>query len=669
MAERYDIIDTIGRGGMGVVYRARDRKQDSIVALKRPHPGAELVGTEARHEFEDEADMLARVEGHPAVVDVYDFGIDAKGPYLVMRHIEGESLRERLRSAGTLSPSETAALGIRLAEGGQHAHDNGVLHRDLKPGNVLLERGEMDKAVLVDFGIAYLLKRTTTATQAGTPAYMSPEQLKGHDIDVRSDVYGLGAVLYECASGVPPYGAADGVRGMAQILFRILDEDREPLLEAAPDVPAWLATVVDRCLETKPEERYESAADVMDDLQAGETAEAASTEPPTEPMTESDEPSVGEMVERGNAARERSNYHEAVHWYRKAAAANSPEAQFRLGEFHRKGWGVSQHQREAARWYENAARQGHAEAQCQLGRMYEEGTGVSQDMGNAESWYRKGAQQENPEGEYLLGRLLLKEGRMHREGTMWLKNAASHGHSAAKEFVSSWTGRVGEVSPVGVHYAVAGLLFSLNSFIFNKDIIELFGRSSSLSEIQLNHLVKVNAYIFLCCIIGLAMTILVYRACIWFKGRVFFEPSMYVIYAVLVSLFAYWSPGSTKEFFGAWFVAIWSLPIVGALLANITVNINGILKWGKISVMLVFLIFMFLTSTCWLSITIQFSGMVESEGLEVWRPFALNMLMVSAVFSLCPILSLVFIGYTLSVVERRVNIGFIDYRSARYTLP
>ena len=277
MPDRYETLEEIGRGGMGVVYRARDLKLGREVALKELRKGL-LRDDDAKRRFEREARALSRFD-HPAIVRVYEVGVDSEVPFLVMNFVEGEGLRDRLDRCGSLAPKETARLGRRLASALSHTHKEDVLHRDLKPENILLKEGHIDRAVLADFGIAHLLEETTTATRMGTPAYMSPEQLEGESLDARSDVYGLGAVLYECASEKPPYGRGD----MRQVLYRMVSEDPEPLEKVAPDQPSWVVQVVEKCLFEAPEDRYGSAEALVEALH--ERLEEVPTGPSTLEMS------------------------------------------------------------------------------------------------------------------------------------------------------------------------------------------------------------------------------------------------------------------------------------------------------------------------------------------------------------------------------------------------
>jgi serine/threonine protein kinase len=281
MHDRYETLEKVGSGAMGVVYRARDRKLDRIVAVKQPHAGADFYDTRARRQFEQEATILARLH-HPAIVHVYDICEGPDQPFLVMNFVEGGTLEDALDRKGPLPPDEVASLGVRLAGAVSHAHEEDVLHRDLKPTNILLQDGKLADAVVADFGIAHLLERTTTARREGTPAYMSPEQLEGKQLDERSDVYGLGAVLYRCLSEKRPYGRGD----MFQIAAQMTKGNRIPLAEAAPEAPSWLVHVVEQCVKVDPNDRYDTAEEVGAALRREERPPVAvpPETPPPEPV-------------------------------------------------------------------------------------------------------------------------------------------------------------------------------------------------------------------------------------------------------------------------------------------------------------------------------------------------------------------------------------------------
>ena len=259
----YQIIAEIARGGMGVVYRARQVNADRVVALKLirgSDPGAQEL-----ERFEAEARAAAKLD-HPNIVPIYDVGVIAGEPFFTMKLIEGPSLSEKLD--GKPIDSRLAARIVRDTTSGiAHAHQNEIIHRDLKPGNVLLDAG--DTPLVTDFGLAKLSGKesdlTRTGEAIGTPAYMPPEQASGDrdKIDHRSDVYSLGAVLYACLTGRPPFQASSS---MATVIAVMKDEPVSPKLLNA-DVPRDLETICLKCLEKDSDARYQSALSLHDDLQ------------------------------------------------------------------------------------------------------------------------------------------------------------------------------------------------------------------------------------------------------------------------------------------------------------------------------------------------------------------------------------------------------------------
>jgi serine/threonine-protein kinase len=294
MPDRYDILDEIGRGGFGVVYRARDRKLSRTVALKMLRED-HLRDEKLKKRFRREAQAVARLD-HPHIVPVHDFGLDADTPFLVMPYVDGPTLGARIAATGALSPGETVRVGRQVAEALAYAHDEGVLHRDVKSANVLMD-GERPR--LTDFGIARLRGATGLTSSGevmGTPAYMSPEQLEGREVGPRSDVYSLGVVLYECLSGRLPYEGENPV----QIIYAMARGEREPLEEVAPGASSWLIEVVKRCLAEAPGDRYERAAALSKALSEGENGEPSpgalaeerppGTERPTVAMPAAKEP-------------------------------------------------------------------------------------------------------------------------------------------------------------------------------------------------------------------------------------------------------------------------------------------------------------------------------------------------------------------------------------------
>ncbi len=260
---RYVIVTPIGRGGMGEVFRAHDAALRRDVAIKLIHQGADR-SPRARERFLREARAAARLR-HPGIVRVHEVGEHAGRPYLVMDLVPGESLAD-LRSRGPIPPRRVAELVRDIARALDHAHAGGVVHRDVKPDNVLIDRE--GKPYLTDFGVARDVQTsrdiTTTGQIVGTPVYASPEQLRGHirDVGPRSDVYSLGALLYDALAGTPPFDADT----VATLLYEALNTDPVALRTRDPSIPAELETIAEACLRKIPGDRYPSAAAVADDL-------------------------------------------------------------------------------------------------------------------------------------------------------------------------------------------------------------------------------------------------------------------------------------------------------------------------------------------------------------------------------------------------------------------
>lgn len=261
-AGRYEIVGPVGRGGMGAVYRARDRHADAEYALKILHSSADDEHAVVR--FRREIEILSRVR-HPNVVDIIDWGVHDGKMYFVAELIEGENLRAVLKQRSLFPSSEVAQIGITLASALAAAHDKGVVHRDVKPHNVMLSEDGSIK--LLDFGIARgvgIDMNTVTATgvMVGTPEYMSPEQFQGVRVDSRSDLYSLGVVLYELLAGTLPF------QGDTPVALGIRHQTSPPPLirPQRPNVPAWLERIVLKCLEKQPSDRFGSAADLAAEL-------------------------------------------------------------------------------------------------------------------------------------------------------------------------------------------------------------------------------------------------------------------------------------------------------------------------------------------------------------------------------------------------------------------
>jgi serine/threonine-protein kinase len=260
---RYAVERRLGGGGMATVYLARHALLDTPLALKVLHP--HLAGDpEMRTRFRREAEAAARLQ-HPHVVPIVDYGVTAAVEYLVMPFLPGGSLADAAGGARPMAPEAAASAAAQAARGLDYAHRRGVVHRDVKPDNVLFDAD--GHAVVTDFGIAsarFHARLTATGRAMGTPHYMSPEQAMGRVLDGRSDVYALGVVLYEVLAGAPPFDAPDAY----SVGYKHVHEAPVPLEVAAPGVPPGLAAVVMRALAKNPDERYARAADMADALMA-----------------------------------------------------------------------------------------------------------------------------------------------------------------------------------------------------------------------------------------------------------------------------------------------------------------------------------------------------------------------------------------------------------------
>ncbi len=268
----YRILELIDEGGMGAVYRAEDLTLGRTVAIKvvrAPSRDAEAAG----RRFLREAQAVSRVD-HPNVITVFEVLQEDGVSYLVMQYLEGESLRAALERR-RLTVAEALKAGCQVAAGVEAAHRLGVVHRDLKPENVMATAGGQYK--VVDFGVAQLADRSTLAERGalvGTIPYMAPEQVRGEDVDARTDVYGLGVMLFEMLAGRLPHAGTEEV----PLLFEILHRAAPSLRSIRPDLPEDLARIVAQALSPRPADRYASMGDLLHDL---ELIRARTSDPPT----------------------------------------------------------------------------------------------------------------------------------------------------------------------------------------------------------------------------------------------------------------------------------------------------------------------------------------------------------------------------------------------------
>jgi serine/threonine protein kinase len=285
---KYEIVEELGRGGMGVVFKALDDKLHRVVAIKAMLPQLAASGT-ARKRFVREAQAAAAVRDEH-VIDIHAVDQSGKVPYLVMEFVEGISLQDKLDRAGQLEVKEILRIGLQMAEGLAAAHKQGLVHRDIKPANILLENG-VERVKITDFGLARAVddaSLTQSGVVAGTPMFMAPEQALGERLDHRADLFSLGSVMYLMCTGRPPFRADSTMA----VLKRVIDDTPRPIREINPEIPDWLAAIIVKLHAKKPQDRFQTAselAEVLNDKlsslqlhgQVSSVAEASASPPAT----------------------------------------------------------------------------------------------------------------------------------------------------------------------------------------------------------------------------------------------------------------------------------------------------------------------------------------------------------------------------------------------------
>jgi serine/threonine protein kinase len=286
----YEIVAPLGAGGMGEVYRARDTRLGRDVAIK-VLPSHLSSNPDLKARFEREAKAISALS-HPHICHLYDIGSQEETDYLVMELLEGESLADRLKK-GPLPLKQALQYGVEIAEALEKAHASGIVHRDLKPGNIMLTKSG---AKLLDFGLAKPSQNvaamasgsmatmskplTVEGTIVGTFQYMAPEQVQGHDADARSDLFALGAVLYEMVTGKRAFSG----KSQVSVMSAILEKEPDPVSVVQPLAPRALDHVIQRALAKDPGDRWQTARDLMQELKwAAESGELTSGAVPTTP--------------------------------------------------------------------------------------------------------------------------------------------------------------------------------------------------------------------------------------------------------------------------------------------------------------------------------------------------------------------------------------------------
>src|SRR5258705_7270761 len=288
---RYEVVAELGKGAMGVVYRANDPMLNRMVAIKTIN--TEEAGHAGMAEYEARFYTEAKAAGglnHPNIIIIYDIGKSGHLVYMAMEYIEGRELRELLAQGQPLPVVQAVDVAAQVAEGLAYAHQHQVVHRDIKPANIMITPD--GRAKIADFGIARMRSsetRTQTGVILGSPKYISPEQVVGKRADHRSDIFSLGVILYECITGSTPFNG----EGLSALMYQITNHDPSPPSASNSQVPVMLDYIMAKVLAKAPEARYQSAADFANDLRECkaqiETGQPgvgmATTKPPVAPLT------------------------------------------------------------------------------------------------------------------------------------------------------------------------------------------------------------------------------------------------------------------------------------------------------------------------------------------------------------------------------------------------
>ena len=262
---RYEVVGELGQGAMGVVYKAKDPLIDRIVAIKTINLN---MAQEEKEEYEARFYQEAKAAGrlnHPNIVTIYDVGESGDVAYIAMEFLEGRELRDVLNDGARLPVDQVLDIVVQVALGLAYAHEHGIVHRDVKPSNIMVIRD--GHAKITDFGIARMASssvRTQTGMVLGSPKYMSPEQVMGKQIDQRSDIFSLGVMLYEMLTGKVPF---DG-ENINAIMYQILNAVPQPLGNVDPALPGMLNFIIAKALAKDPDDRYQNARDFAVDMRA-----------------------------------------------------------------------------------------------------------------------------------------------------------------------------------------------------------------------------------------------------------------------------------------------------------------------------------------------------------------------------------------------------------------
>ncbi|MCE7960427.1 serine/threonine protein kinase, partial [Acidobacteria bacterium ACD] len=276
---RYEWLETLGRGGMGIVFKARDKDLDEVVAIKALTPEFRDSELDLLARFKQEIQLNRKIK-HPNVARIHDYGMAGEYPYITMEYVPGKDLKSRILSRKRIPTPEAVGILRQICRGTQAAHEVGIVHRDLKPQNVMVD--DAGAVAILDFGLARHARSqhlTASSLVLGTPQYISPEQALGGVADARSDIYAIGVIAFETLTGALPFqGESPVATAMKQVNDPVPDT-----LSSFPDVPPELVAVVHRCLEKKPDQRFQTVAELEAELAQVEEGLAAG--PARSPLT------------------------------------------------------------------------------------------------------------------------------------------------------------------------------------------------------------------------------------------------------------------------------------------------------------------------------------------------------------------------------------------------
>lgn len=427
IAGKYEIQSILGRGGLGVVYKASQKHLDRLCALKMMF--SDLKGDTSEFDrFEREAKLATQLSSDN-IVAVFDFGIADEGmAYLVMEYINGESLEQIVAREGRLEPSRAIPLFLCIINALQFAHSRGAIHRDLKPSNIMVARDYtgQDTVKLVDFGMAKYFAKDASESQnlttmgriQGSPAYMSPEQCLGRELDSRTDIYSLGCIMYRVLVGALPYSASSAFEAMNMHVSM----PPNPIKDVAPDLmlPAGLESCLMKCLAKKMDDRYANISELRADLEMALLACWSSYS--SDGVTQN-------MPAAALAAPFDATDPESL---KTAAELGNTGAQYQLAMARRDGELLPKDDNESMRWLVKSAEAGNAQAQYELAVCYDFGDYLDMDPVKAVHWYKKAAEQGITGAMVNLACILEGDRGVetnHREMLYWYRRAAENGHT------------------------------------------------------------------------------------------------------------------------------------------------------------------------------------------------------------------------------------------------